>query len=71
MKAAELRHKESAELEALAEELRADLFRLRMQHHTGQLDKSSRLRQTKRDIARINSVLRERELSEQAEQGAS
>lgn len=71
MKAAELRHKETTELEALVEELRADLFRLRMQHHTGQLDKSSRLRATRREIARIHSVLRERELSQQAEQGAS
>lgn len=70
MKAAELRHKETAELQALAEELQADLFRLRMQHHTGQLDKSSRLRETKREIARILSVLRERELSHQSEQGA-
>lgn len=67
MNAAELRHQETSELAAQAEALQEELFRLRMQHHTGQLDKSSRLRETRRAIARIKTVLRQRS---QAQQGA-
>ena len=60
MKAAELRQKESAELAALCEEHRRELFKLRMQHHTGQLDDTSKLTKARREIARIETVLRER-----------
>ncbi len=70
MKAAELRGKETAELEAIEAELQEELFRLRMQHHTGQLDKSSRLPETRRGIARIKTLLHERQADENAEQGA-
>ena len=68
MTGAELKIKETEELGALLSELREDLFRLRMQHHTGQLDNVSKLKTTRRDIARINTILREREIaSQQAE----
>lgn len=68
MTGAELKIKETEELGALLSELREDLFRLRMQHHTGQLDNVSKLKTTRRDIARINTILREREMaSQQAE----
>ncbi|MBN1945014.1 MAG: 50S ribosomal protein L29 [Bradymonadales bacterium] len=60
MTAAELRLKSTEELEALGRELRENLFRLKMQHHTGQLDKSSRLKGARRDIARIETLLGER-----------
>jgi large subunit ribosomal protein L29 len=49
----------------LAEELRKakeELFNLRFQSATGQLDNHGRLKAVKRDISRINTVLREREL---------
>lgn len=49
----------------LVEELRRakeELFNLRFQHATGQLDAHGRLRAVKRDIARIYTVIREREL---------
>lgn len=49
----------------MAEELKkakAELFNLRFQSATGQLDSHGRVRQVKRDIARIYTVLREREL---------
>ena len=49
----------------LVEELRkakAELFNLRFQSATGQLDNNARLRQVRRDIARIYTILREREL---------
>ncbi|GGH60493.1 50S ribosomal protein L29 [Rothia aerolata] len=51
--------------EALAEELRKskeELFNLRFQAATGQLENPGRIRSVKRDIARIYTVLREREL---------
>lgn len=51
--------------EKLAEELKkakAELFNLRFQSATGQLESHGRVRQVKRDIARIYTVLREREL---------
>lgn len=50
----ELRRKES--------ELRDELFRLRFQHHTGQLQSPIRLRTTRRDLARVLTRLRELEL---------
>ncbi len=53
------------ENERLAEELKkakAELFNLRFQSATGQLESHGRVRQVKRDIARIYTVLREREL---------
>ena len=56
---------DSFENERLAEELKkskAELFNLRFQSATGQLESHGRVRQVKRDIARIYTVLREREL---------
>ena len=53
------------ENERLAEELKkakAELFNLRFQSATGQLESHGRVRQVKRDIARIYTVIREREL---------
>ncbi len=44
-------------------ETREELFRLRMQHATLQLSDTSRLRQVRREIARILTVVRERELT--------
>ncbi len=60
MNAAELREKNNDELSALDAELREELFRLKMQHYTGQLDKVSRLKETRRSIARISTIRRER-----------
>ncbi len=47
---------------ALAE-TKEELFNLRFQHVTGQLDNNSRLRQVRRDVARINTELRAREIA--------
>ena len=44
-------------------ETKQELFNLRFQHVTGQLDNSSRLGQLKKDIARINTELRTREIA--------
>lgn len=61
MKARELRGKTTAELRELLEEREKELFSLRMQHFTGQLEKSSTLRMTRREIARIRTVMGEQE----------
>jgi large subunit ribosomal protein L29 len=63
MNAAEIREKSDAELKDLLAQTREDLFRLRMQLHTGQLEKPTRVQAVRRDIARIETILRERELS--------
>ena len=44
-------------------ESKQELFNLRFQHVTGQLDNSARLGQLKKDIARVNTELREREIA--------
>ena len=44
-------------------ELKQELFNLRFQFDTGQLENPARMSQVKRDIARINTVLREREIA--------
>ncbi|MGY6276256.1 50S ribosomal protein L29 [Methylomonas sp. MgM2] len=59
MKATELRNKSKEELMASLLELTREQFNLRMQKGTGQLVKSSQVKQVRRDIARINTVLTE------------
>jgi len=59
----ELRDMDDNELESRLAETRQELFNLRFQHVTGQLDNSSRLGQLRRDVARINTVLREQEIA--------
>jgi len=63
MRAAELRDLNRIELQARAEELNQELFNLQFQHATGQLENAMRLRHVRRDIARVLSVIREKELA--------
>jgi large subunit ribosomal protein L29 len=71
----ELRDLDETELETRLREAKAELFNLRFQHVTGQLDNSARLGQVRRDIARIKTVLREQEIAAaeaiEAEQGTT
>ena len=60
MKASELRELSLEELGHALTDLTQELFNLRFQHATDQLENPMRLKQTKRDIARIKTVLRER-----------
>ena len=60
--AAELRGLSRTELNSKVTELKEELFTLRFSNATGQLDNNRRLQQIRRDIARIYTVLREREL---------
>ena len=62
MKANEIRGLTADELNAKLADLKKDLFMLRMQHATNQLDNPLKLADVKKDIARIMTVLREKEL---------
>ena len=61
MKAKELKEMTTAELETKLAELKKDLFFLRMQHATNQLDNPLKINLVKKDIARIKTVIREKE----------
>ena len=59
MKANDIRKMSGAELETKLADLKKDLFNLRLQHATNQLDNPVKIRETKHDIARIKTALRE------------
>ena len=61
MKANEIRKMSAAELEGKLDELKKDLFMLRMQHATNQLDNPLQIAVVKKDIARIKTIIRENE----------
>ena len=61
MKANEIRKLSAAELDAKLVELKKDLFMLRMQHATNQLDNPLQIAAVKKDIARIKTIIRENE----------
>ena len=61
MKVKELRAMEVAALEAKVSELKKDLFFLRMQHATNQLDNPMQIAAVKKDIARVKTIIREKE----------
>ena len=67
MKIAEVRDMSVTDLNKKLTELTDELFNLRFQSATGQLENHGRLRAVKKDIARIYTVLRERELGIRAE----
>ena len=62
-KAAELRELNDTELEHRLGEAKEELFNLRFQNASGQLDNIARIPQVKRDVARIETLLREREIA--------
>lgn len=62
MKASEIREKTEQELNEELRELKSELFKLRFQHATNQLDNPIILRDVKKSIARVKTVIREREL---------
>ena len=61
MKANEIRSMSVADLEKKLVELKKDLFMLRMQHATNHLDNPVRISVVRRDIARVKTVLREKQ----------
>ena len=68
MKASEVREFSPAELQNKLIDLKKELFNLRMQHATNQLDNPIRIADVKRDIARVKTMIRENELREVAAQ---
>jgi large subunit ribosomal protein L29 len=62
VKASELREMGDEALEQRLAETKGELFNLRFQHATGQLDNTTRLTELKREIARLHTLRREREI---------
>jgi large subunit ribosomal protein L29 len=62
-KSAELRNLGDDDLVERLSEAKAEQFNLRFQHVTGQLDNHARLGEVRRDVARLNTLLREREIA--------
>ena len=67
-KAGEIRNLSIPELEARLDEAKEEYFNLRFQHEFGQLEDVSRLRMTRRNIARILTVIREQGFAEDTEE---
>ena len=63
MKVEKIRELKSEELETRVEELEEEIFRARIQKETGQLDQMGKVRNLRRDLARVRTVLRERQAS--------
>ena len=64
MKASESRSMSVEELDKKLVELKKDLFMLRMQHATNQLDNPVKISTVRRDIARVKTVIREKQLEQ-------
>ena len=64
MKANEIRSMSVEDLDKRLMELKKDLFMLRMQHATNQLDNPTVIAQVKRDIARVKTIIREKQLEQ-------
>ena len=67
MKPSEIRNMSAAEINAKVNELRNEAMNLRFQDVSGQLTDYSRVREVRRDIARLNTILREKELKSEGE----
>jgi len=71
MKATEVKDLASSDLELKLKESRVELFNLRFQLATGQLDNPGRIKEIKRDIARFHTELRSREIEAARKAAAS
>jgi large subunit ribosomal protein L29 len=69
VKAEKVREMSSEELTAKERELSEQLFKLRFQKSIGQLDNALKIRETRRDIARVKTTLRQRRAQAAAEAG--
>ena len=63
MKANEVRKMSASELESKLVDLKKDLFQLRLQHATNQLDNPVKIAEVKKDIARVKTIIREQQLA--------
>ncbi len=67
MKASEIREQSMEEKLRKVDELKEELFNLRFQHATDQLENSQKLKLTKRDIARVKTIIKEEILKPETE----
>jgi large subunit ribosomal protein L29 len=67
VKAVEVHNLEDSQLVEFADKARTELFNLRFQHATGQLENTARLKQAKKDLARALTVAQERGIEVEAE----
>ena len=63
MKASEIKDLSMEEMLRKLDDLKGELFNLRFQHETGQLENSQKMKQTKRDIARVKTIIKQSELN--------
>ena len=66
MELKKMREMTEVELTAELEKMKKELFNLRFQHATGQLENPVKMRELKKDIARVKTIIREKELKVQA-----
>lgn len=66
MKANELRELQAGELVVKLADLKKDLFNLRLQHATNQLENPIKIAEVKREIAKVKTIIREQELTAKA-----
>ena len=64
MKAKEIRDLTNSEIESNVKELKEELFNLRFQLATGQLENTARIKEVRKTIARMKTTIREREIEE-------
>jgi large subunit ribosomal protein L29 len=69
MKVQEIRKMSDKDLNEKLSDLKEELFNLRFQHATGQLDNVMRIREVKRTIARVKTIQRQRELGMLTQEG--
>jgi large subunit ribosomal protein L29 len=66
MKASEIREMHLEEMHLKRDELKQELFNLRFQHEIGQLENPQRMKQIKKDIARLNTIVRQSDAKNKA-----
>jgi large subunit ribosomal protein L29 len=64
VKAQEIRELSDEELHRKAQDLKEELFNLKFQHATGQLENTERLPEVRKDLARVNTILREKTVAQ-------
>ena len=65
MKASEIRDLGMEEMLRKLDDLKQELFNLRFQHETGQLENPQKMKQAKRDIARLKTLIKQSELNKE------
>ena len=65
MKASEIKEMNIEEMQQKASDLKEELFNLRFQHETGQLENPQKMKETKRDIARVKTLIKQSELNKE------